>query len=42
MLGGRPDLVVIVVTSIALLCGPLAGAVAGFTGGFLVDRSVSA
>jgi rod shape-determining protein MreD len=37
VLGGRPDLVVIVVTSIALLCGPLAGAVAGFTGGFLVD-----
>jgi rod shape-determining protein MreD len=37
VLGGRPDLVVIVVTSIALQCGPLAGAVAGFTGGFLVD-----
>ena len=37
VLGGRPDLVVIVVISIALLCGPLAGAVAGFAGGFLVD-----
>ena len=37
VLGGRPDLVVIVVVSIALLCGPLAGAVAGFAGGFLVD-----
>ena len=30
VLGGRPDLVVIVVVSIALLRGPLAGAVAGF------------
>ena len=37
VLGGRPDLVVIVVVSIALQCGPLAGAVAGFAGGFLVD-----
>lgn len=37
VLGGRPDLVVIVVTSLALLRGPLAGALAGFTGGFLVD-----
>jgi rod shape-determining protein MreD len=37
VLGGRPDLVVIVVVSIALQCGPLAGAVAGFVGGFLVD-----
>jgi rod shape-determining protein MreD len=37
VLGGRPDLVVIVVVSIALLRGPLPGAVAGFAGGFLVD-----
>jgi rod shape-determining protein MreD len=37
VLGGRPDLVVIVVTSIALQRGPLPGAVAGFAGGFLVD-----
>lgn len=37
VLGGRPDLVVIVVVAIALQCGPLAGAVAGFGGGFLVD-----
>ena len=37
VLGGRPDLVVIVVVSIALQLGPLAGAVAGFGGGFLVD-----
>jgi rod shape-determining protein MreD len=36
-LGGRPDLVVIVVVSIALLRGPVAGAAAGFAGGFLVD-----
>jgi len=37
VLGGRPDLVVIVVVSIALLRGPLAGAAAGFAAGFLVD-----
>ena len=37
VLGGRPDLVVIVVVSIALLRGPRAGAVAGFAAGFLVD-----
>jgi rod shape-determining protein MreD len=37
VLGGRPDLVVIVVISIALLRGPLPGAVAGFTAGFLLD-----
>jgi rod shape-determining protein MreD len=37
VLGGRPDLVVIVVVSIALLRGPLPGAVAGFAAGFLVD-----
>jgi rod shape-determining protein MreD len=37
VLGGRPDLVVIVVVAIALQRGPLAGAVAGFVGGFLVD-----
>jgi len=37
VLGGRPDLVVIVVVSLALLRGPLAGAAAGFAGGFLVD-----
>lgn len=37
VLGGRPDLVVIVVVSIALQCGPLAGAGTGFAGGFLVD-----
>ena len=37
VLGGRPDLVVIVVVSLALLRGPLAGAAAGFVGGFLVD-----
>ena len=37
VLDGRPDVVVIVVVSIALQCGPLSGAVAGFVGGFLVD-----
>ncbi len=37
VLGGRPDLVLIVVVSIALQRGPLVGAVAGFAGGFLVD-----
>ena len=37
VLGGRPDLVLIVVVSIALQRGPLAGAGAGFAGGFLVD-----
>jgi rod shape-determining protein MreD len=37
VLGGHPDLVVIVVVSIALLRGPVAGACAGFAGGFLVD-----
>jgi rod shape-determining protein MreD len=37
VLGGRPDLVVIVVVSLALLRGPVAGAVAGFAGGLLLD-----
>jgi rod shape-determining protein MreD len=37
VLGGRPDLVVIVVVSLALLRGPVAGAAAGFAGGFLLD-----
>jgi rod shape-determining protein MreD len=37
VLGGRPDLVVIVVVSLALVRGPVAGAAAGFAGGFLLD-----
>jgi rod shape-determining protein MreD len=37
VLGGRPDLVVLAVASIALLHGPIAGAVGGFAGGFMVD-----
>jgi rod shape-determining protein MreD len=34
---GRPDVVVLVVVSLALLRGPAAGAVAGFCGGLFVD-----
>jgi rod shape-determining protein MreD len=37
VLGGTPDLVVVAVVSIALLRGPVAGACAGFAGGFLID-----
>lgn len=36
-LGPRPDLVLVVVLSIALYDGPLAGAVSGFAAGFAVD-----
>jgi len=35
--GGYPDLVVLVVVSLALLRGPVFGAVAGFAGGFGID-----
>jgi rod shape-determining protein MreD len=37
LFGGRPDVVVLVVVSIALLRGPAAGAVAGFCAGLLFD-----
>lgn len=36
-LGSRPDLVLVVVLSIALYDGPLAGAFGGFAAGFAVD-----
>ena len=37
VVGGRPDIVVIVVIAIALVRGPVGGAAAGFAAGFLVD-----
>jgi rod shape-determining protein MreD len=37
VLGGRPDLVVILVVAIGLLRGPVGGALTGFVAGFLVD-----
>jgi rod shape-determining protein MreD len=37
LLGGRPDVVVLVVVSLALLRGPGAGAIAGFCAGLFVD-----
>ena len=37
IVGGRPDIVVIVVIAIALVRGPVGGAAAGFAAGFLVD-----
>jgi rod shape-determining protein MreD len=37
IVGGRPDIVVILVIAIALVRGPMAGALAGFGAGFLVD-----
>jgi len=37
LFGGRPDVVVLVVVSIALLRGPGAGAIAGFVAGLLFD-----
>ena len=35
--GATPDLVLVVVAALAIACGPGAGAVAGFTGGLLLD-----
>jgi rod shape-determining protein MreD len=37
--GGTPDLVLVVLGAIALLRGPMFGAVAGFGGGLLVDTA---
>jgi rod shape-determining protein MreD len=37
VLGGHPDLIVIVVVTLGLLRGPIIGALAGFAAGFLVD-----
>ena len=37
VLGGYPDLVVLVVVTLALLRGPVVGAATGFVGGFLLD-----
>src|SRR5207244_8765241 len=37
ILGGTPDLLLVVLVSIALLRGPVFGAVAGFAGGILLD-----
>ncbi len=37
VVGGTPSLLVVVVTAVALLRGPVPGALAGFYGGFLAD-----
>ena len=38
--GGHPDLVLLVVVSLALVGGPAYGAVAGFAAGFAADNQV--
>jgi rod shape-determining protein MreD len=39
VLGGTPDLVLVVLVAVALLRGPMFGAVAGFAAGLLVDTA---
>jgi rod shape-determining protein MreD len=39
VLGGRPDLVLVTIVSVALLRGPLFGAAGGFTAGLLLDTA---
>ena len=37
LLGGTPDVLLLVLIAVALLCGSITGAVAGFGGGLLLD-----
>jgi rod shape-determining protein MreD len=40
VLGGRPDLLLVIVLAVALLRGTIVGSTAGFFGGLLVDTAV--
>jgi rod shape-determining protein MreD len=39
ILGGTPDLVLVTLMAVALLCGPIYGASAGFAAGLIVDTA---